>query len=41
MEAGPREAILAFIENYTAVVVPVNAALLEGLRLMEPRMKEK
>jgi len=29
---GPREAILALIENYTTVVVPVNAALLEGLK---------
>ena len=31
---GPREAILAFIENYTTVVVPVNTALLEGLKLI-------
>jgi hypothetical protein len=29
---GPREAILALIENYTTVVVPVNAALLAGLQ---------
>ena len=33
---GPREAILALIENYTTVVVPVNAALLEGLKLIKP-----
>ena len=31
---GSREEILAFIENYTAVVVPANAALLEGLSLL-------
>ena len=31
---GQREAILALIENYTTVVVPGNAALLEGLQLI-------
>ena len=31
---GPREAILALIENYTTAVVPGNAVLLEGLQLI-------
>jgi len=31
---GPREAILALIENYTTVVIPVNASLLEGLQMI-------
>ncbi len=32
---GPREAILADIENYTTVVVPVDAATLGGLRKLK------
>ena len=31
---GPREAMLALIENYITVVVPANTALLEGLQMI-------
>jgi len=38
---GPREAILALIEKYTTVVVPDNAALLEGLQLINLITKQE
>ena len=33
---GPREAILALIENYTEVVLEVDEATLQGLRAVRP-----
>ena len=33
---GPREALLADIENYTSVVIPMDEATLTGLRRLVP-----
>jgi hypothetical protein len=34
---GPRERVLAAIDSYTTIVIPVDAGTLEGLRLTMPR----
>lgn len=31
---GPREPILAFIENFTSVVIPANESLIEGYKMI-------
>jgi hypothetical protein len=31
---GPKEAIMALIENYTSVVLPANDTLITGLRFL-------
>lgn len=37
---GPREVIMALIENYTTVVMAVNDNLIEGLRIINTGIKQ-